>query len=619
MLVAAFIGTVVWRVGIDQKADQLASEIATLVESGKLAEARRLFDENRDLSTKEVWLAARRRLEDAERDDAQREAALTAAVESATSAASYAQAAPHLKIARERAVTSDEKLQVARLEREWQDRRNSEFKTNESGFRAAAAAAAEVLSRLDRDLAEADVATLRTAMKQAETAVGSLLPLSTGVRPEVAREREVLAARLAALRSAVDERADRESLYAGMTSALSGDGGSGQAVERFVAGVEGYRQRFPKDPRSAEFGETVAEAELWRAAVRWRDLADQWPAFRPGGSEVEARAAAIDAYLAAHPTSPSAASATRYAAFLRSVAGRSGEEGVNARLTELFRAPLIGGPLHVVRTRGEKVYYLTAPADFQDGLAAPVKYVIGPDPSVDSKSALLKKSDLASLASKPAPQVSLAEAAVRDLSRATPADWDGLILDHAKRTLSAEGLDPFVRHLLLTELLTAAGDGNSFLAESLAGVQSRLQDDDIDPAARWMDPDNAEAASVRQRAAAAVRRVSAADLDAAWRAAADQERVLATDVLQAPRVIGWLSKEEARWVCHLAREFGETPPASVVIQDGGTASWQSVGRIGRRGEVPQNPALKQGRLVFAAVGPSAARSAGAGPRVGTNP
>ncbi|MGC1274170.1 MAG: hypothetical protein WBC44_10725, partial [Planctomycetaceae bacterium] len=60
LLVVGFVGIVLWRVGLDRQIGQLAGEVAGLVEGGKLAEARRLFDENRDISTKDAWLEARR-------------------------------------------------------------------------------------------------------------------------------------------------------------------------------------------------------------------------------------------------------------------------------------------------------------------------------------------------------------------------------------------------------------------------------------------------------------------------------------------------------------------------------------------------------------------------------
>ncbi|HEX6987544.1 MAG TPA: hypothetical protein VF170_19350, partial [Planctomycetaceae bacterium] len=301
--------------------------------------------------------------------------------------------------------------------------------------------------------------------------------------------------------------------------------------------------------------------------------------------------------------------ATRYANFLRSLARRTGEEGVTARLTELFRAPLIGGPLHVVRTSSGKTYYLTAPVDFTGEPTAAFTYVVGTDPSRDKKSMLLKKSEVSFLKSSPAPQVALADDVLKNLPQAGVGDWDVYLLRLSKDVLATRDLDPFLGHLLLTELLAAAADGNAFLVEPLAELRGRLADEEIDPAARWMNPDDVSAGLSRQRAAAALRRVTAADLDAAWRAAAEAERALTEELGRPYRRLGWLRREGARWECCGGEPPGGSVPASVAVPGAGGASWQPVGRIAAADASLFGSELKQGRLLFAPDGPATKISA----------
>ncbi|MGC1272319.1 MAG: hypothetical protein WBC44_01325, partial [Planctomycetaceae bacterium] len=471
---------------------------------------------------------------------------------------------------------------------------------------------------LDRSLATAKPAELETQLAQADTAVAGLLPLSMEVRPEVAREREVLHARLTAMRTSVTDRLDREKLLTGLTAALSETGSPAESIDRYVAAVEAYRTRFPKDPRSAEFAESTAEADTWRAVGRWEDLVGGWSSGRPAASAANGRLTAVEGYLAAYPTSPSAELASRYAAFLRSIVRQSEDEGVNARLLALFRAPLIGGPLHVLRSRDRETYYLLAPADFTNSTSAPFTYIIGTDPTRDTKSTLLRKTELVSLSSEPAPQVALAEGVLRDLPRATVEQWDGYLLELCRSVRSADTLDPFVRHLLLTELLSAAADGNVFLAESLTEVRSRLSDDSIDPAARWMDPDNAEASLSRQRSEAALGRISMADLDAAWRVALEAETSLTTDVRQPYRRVGWLCREGVRWECRGVGSSVSSVDVCVVIPGSDSSAWLPSGTYADEKTWLHGDGLKQGRLLFAKAGPTADVSKADTPQLGSS-
>ena len=598
-LVIGFFGIVLWRVGLDKQIEQLAGEVTDLVEDGQLVEARRLFDEHRDISTKDTWLDVRRQLETAERSESERTAILAAAIETARASESFREAEPHLGQAREHAVSADEKLEVARLERSWQARRDEAFDSSEKEFRTAAETAAELLTKLDQSLVTARPDELETQLAQADTVVAGLLPLSMEVRPEVAREREILNARLTALRTSVTDRLDRERLLSEITAALFETEDPVEAIDHYVTAIEAYRTRFPKDPRSAEFAESIAEADVWRGVAHWEALVDGWSSDRPDDSGANDRLTAVEGFRAVYPKSPMVKLAGKYAAFLRSVVRRTDDDGITDRLLELFRAPLIGGPLHVLRSRDEKAYYLTEPADFTASTAVSFTYLIGTDPTRDTKSTTLRKTELVSPSTRPAPQVAIAEGALRDLPRMTAAQWDGYLLELCREVRSADAFDPFVRHLLLTELLAAAADGNMFLEESLTDVRSRLTDDGIDPAARWMDPDHEKARLTRQRSEAALARVTAADLETAWRVADEAETLLMTDVLQPYRLVGWLYREEGRWEC----QGSASPPAAVELSiaipgsDGGT--WSPGGRTSDEATLLYGDNLKQGRLLFA--------------------
>lgn len=607
LVVAGFVGMVLWRSGVAVQARQLAGEVTRLTDDGKLVEARRLFNEHRDISTGEEWLAARRALEEAERADAQRRSAYVAAVEAVKGAADAAAAEAHLKEAREAARSPDEKLEVARLERSWQERRDAAFDESERRFRAATAAAAEVLVRLDDAVAKAELPVLEPLLAEAETAVRSLGPLASEVRPAVAAERGVLDARLAALRTAIGEKRDRERAFAEITRSLEAGGDPTAPVDKYVAALEAYRKRFPKDPRSTEFGDVLAEADVWRAAVAWRAATFGWRELRPQSADTTSqRLAAVEQFLAVHAAAPDAPVARRIAALLRSLAAREGAEGLNARLLALFRAPLVGGPLYVLKTRDGRSYYLTMPKDFSGTFAASFSYVIGTDVRRETKSKLVQKDELVGLSTMPAAQVALAETVRAELPRTTIAGWDAYVIGLAKQIHSADAIDPFLRHLLLSEVLAAASEGSDSLAPALADVRSRLEDKDVDPAARWMDPENADAAASRQRAAAALRRSSGQELDAALKVSETAEAGLARELAVSRRLIGWLRRDGSDWEC--VGQTKETATVAVAVPGGAgdSASWQPIGTCGPAGSELRGTGLKQGRLVFT-VEPAAGR------------
>jgi len=613
LIAIGLVGLLGWRAAQDQKIDSIASEISNLLDEGKLAEARRLFDENRDISAKDHWLSVRRSLEDAERKAEERQTKYIAAVEAATSAGTFADAHPHLQAARDTAASAEEKLAVARLEREWNEKRDAAYEVAEEGFRKTAESATASLARLEAATTSADTKQLMSLLSQAENAMGVLTPLAQAVRPEVAREREILAARLAALRSQVSERSEREKLLNSLTAALAGASGSTETVDRYVDAVEAYRQKMASDPRSAEFGEALAEADLWRSAVRWESLKSTWPQLRPDQSQVSARLTQVEGYRAAHGNTPSHDEVDTYTTFLQTLAARDGEEGVTSRLMDLFNAPLVGGPLYVVRTREGASYYLTAPADFSGSLAATFSHVIGTDTQRDVKSTLLKKSDLRIEKTEVAPQVAISESGRRELRKATVASWDAVLLAIAKNLFEQKEIDAFVQHLMLTEVLSAAAEGNSFLASELRPLQDRLANDHIDPAARWMDPNNTEAATSRRLAAAALKEITLADLESAWKVAAAAEQQFADEISMQRSLAGWLYRDGNRW--ELRGNTLARPGVMIVpIAAEGAGHWEKVGTVSGGVVTLNGSGLKQGRLAFSQA--SAGNTASGIPRVG---
>ena len=81
---------------------------------------------------------------------------------------------------------------------------------------------------------------------------------------------------------------------------------------------------------------------------------------------------------------------------------------------------------------------------------------------------------------------------------------------------SDKRLDPFLRYFLLSRTLDYAAKGNSLLRPELQATLSKLRDDKIDLAAKWMDPEDSAARAVRLRAERALESIGDKDLIDAW-------------------------------------------------------------------------------------------------------
>jgi len=620
LLVAVLVGVIIRRQMATAEANRIAEAATGLIKSGELDEARSLLDGHGNVSAWDSLLAAQQQLAKAETAEGERAAGFQTALGLVKNAGTYESATREIDKARGLARTADDKLALSEAQQVWDDRHRTEMTARETrvgdGITAATVQLLEFESLAANEPSAPAAGTLQSKLK---AQLAELTHAAKDLRKEISSQVDVLAKRHAAADQLLARRLRELKAIDQLTLATlrkQDTSAAKSASDECVAAMNEYATALEKSPAADRVRETVTEQPAWTGVLEWARLTRAWKDLWPATDEaLRERAAECDKFIKAHPRSPTVADARTYHAALNALllrdAGASGEasRGQRTRLEQYFSLPVIK-ETWTFRTKEGKSYYLLQEQDYTDADSPkkPVtfEHYIGYTRE-DVKKATHKVEDLENRKAALAPQSVIAAKTLERLHQLDASTWEPYLLELASEIRSSPDLDAFLKFDLLKRTLEAASATSPFLTAPLKPHLTALQTNRVDPAARWMDPDDANANDARVAARDIVARLP--DLAAAWTQAAADRQALVARLQQPSIMIGWLNRTEQGWECRtnwnpdgsyrLQVAYAEVPDGPSVWRQVGEAT---TGSVSLRGG--ESAFLKEGRPVFAVRQPT---------------
>lgn len=561
-------------------------------------------------SRRDPWLIASQRLVDAERTEELRQSTFNDTTERIRNALSFAAAKPDLESLQSQAVTNAEKQTVVRLQDEWVSRQRQLISERD-------AAARPLLERIANSLkllSEMEVEKLVEAgadgrLRQADADLRELTVLLTSASPELERQRDVLAARITALKSAQGEQQRRQSLLNELTAnALlqHSDASWHRKLLAFDKGLQEYAKQFPNDARSTGFKQP-SEVDWVRASLTTREQAHFWRGLLPTEfSKVRERRAEVDKLLAESPAAPDAPLLREYSGVLRRVLRREegesgGVSGIRQEIVTLFDKPIMHD-LFLLRFKDGSTHYLTEDRSFPRDPVS-FSYLTGYDKGNLKKSLGVKYEHLAISSTTVAPHVTHATTFRKRFQQIPVPKWRTACMETLQELLAEREIDPLLKCLLIQQVVEHAGRGDAGLAKGLDPLSRILNDPAIDFSAPWMDPASAAAHANRRRASECLRQVTPDLIDSILPAAEAYDQSLSARLFTKRFVAGWLNRNaNGEWVLESSwRPEGSHRLEVVTTGSDGATLWQDIGNIGGDGLHLNLTAdgVREGKLVFA--------------------
>ncbi|WDI43734.1 hypothetical protein [Bremerella sp. P1] len=632
ILVIGSIGFLIQRQLRSSEIIAVASTVEQMIDNGQLADARAMVDKHSDFPIHESWLAAQKKLGDAEKTEQDRLSQVQGLIASAESTTSHNQAVKYLEQAREIAHTSEEKLAIGRLEMEWEEHRQNEVAAREEAFRQLVDKATNKLEQSDSLLAmvdptnqdtNKDLQQLDQLLKETDQDLQQLNSAKGMVRSTSSSQVKLLETRATALKDAHKKLEQQSSLFDEMTrqAAISSEAANfEQALSGYDEALKNYVTSFPNDPRSSDFKKVATHAKTWSGAMKWQQLWHSWSVIPPRDlQDVVAQIAECEKFLDDFPEAPSASVAKSYLTYLKSIRMREESsdgdrsDGAKSQMAALFENALLS-KVYLLELKDGKKYYLLAPLKKKLTNAASTE-VVNFHPITDYYSALggneskgtgkIKQvGEIKTLTTSLAPHAVIGSRVKETIDNCSLNEWDTYCLGLCKRILSDPEIDDFLKYFLLLRTAELAGEGNAHLKETMASVIRKFQDDEIDLAVNWMDPENEAAQTARELAADALKRVNIQDFESAWDESKKQTEQLTKRVQCPISVVGHLEKDKkGSWKCLTSWEPKGDYQLQVVVPSGTSHTWASIGSA-RGNSITLNGQLSgahaiEGQLIFA--------------------
>lgn len=612
--IALFVGLfafMIWSSLRHSAADRIAKSADQFVARGNLHQARQLLESNEWMSTTEQYLAVHSKLVEAEQKEEARAGQFRAAIDRARSGETPAKAELAIAEADKLAATIDEHGIVDEVKGRWNRQLQEAGRNADDRFQQQLSDTNDLLDRLEllqaKSVADAAFTDL---LKVAEKKCRELRQISVQVKPAFALHVDSADARLARITTAVANRDRRAAIIERLTSessTISGAVDPEARVRQFGLVLQEFCDAFPADPKSAEFAEVVKDVDSWRGIARWQQLGERWQSLLPRSiKEARVRAGECNEWLQEHSKSASATILREYLSYLSSAVAReedsSGDtaEGLRQKLLNLFSGPLVEDVEMFVTADGER-FYVRGKYEWADG--KPIRYIAGV--RGEMKSTTIKHADGTPAQSRESPQ-SVFRRKVRGIMASTTlTTWDKSLYEIAEALRIDRDLDAFLRYYFLLRVLNFAHEGDSILAVELEPIIKALQGADVDLAARWMDPRDAEAITARKKAQVALN--SVASLKSPFENASKRGMELNSRLFEKVIPVGWLAiDQQGRWDCLSAANIKIKPGSTlwmvVPIKGQLIESWIKVGvrDAGNRFvlEKGSDAHLRQGRLLF---------------------
>lgn len=606
LLVAAIL-LIVHQRSVAEETRRLVAAVEGLIEQHRFEEARQLLDSNRQQARTSEWLAVQRKLLDAEQKERDRQIQFRAELDKVREADPQ-NVETALSRAWELVRTTEEKLELEKLQSAWEQRKTREATEREQQFRQSLTAAQRALDALDGAISQGvkEEAALTSLMDAAKERVAALRNRQ-GIASEFVSQALLLESRLKATQQAIADSKRKVELLDKLTeTTLILPNDSAPIIAKYEALLKDYAAAFPKDPRSEQFLAAAAASPL-PAQQRIQQLRMRWKRIYPAHEkDIDTRIAEVQSYLAEFPESPDRLLLQQYETWLVSMQRRfhddgDPEEGALRKLSRLFNNKFVS-QTYTLKSKEGHIYYCTEPHDGNWGSRASFLYYIGFNG--ETRRAAMPPENLVFPRTEPAPQQALAERVRNSLHDLKLETWNSYFHELAQAILKAQAVDPFLRYLLLFRTLEYAATGDAFLGQELLPVYKRLYDRDLDLSVPWFDPLSKSASKARQRAIELLAAVP--PLEPVFTQAVRKIEEFERELFRSRFAVGWLDKDEqGKWICR--SRWSPRPQHTLCVvtsaDSHGVRSWRTIGQV-ESGELIINPIyvvdVTAGAVVFAA-------------------
>lgn len=618
-LLVGIIALIVQRSSTAANARRVTDSCKQLVAGGEFEEARNLLAQHSNLSTWPEWLEAQRLLVAAETEEENRVTQLKGMLNGAENAITAVDAHSILKEARSLARTSDEKLVILQLEDHWQKVEAQAREARERQFQELLSALSDKVKKLEalhgtRDYGD-DFLSLALAT---ERGLKDLKPLSKSIASGLITQFNLVESRIDGIRKVTSALQRKASIFEDLSrlgAFHAGETDAEQKLQKYSELVREFAKDHKDDPRAPDFAIVAREIPELRGVVTWQRSSDAWRDVRPPNIETAKRRRAdcqkwVDTYF----HSPDAALAREYLDYLGAFVAREEgigegvEEGVRSALMQLFAGRLIDG-VQMVETKDGRKFYMLEEKKFDKSNTVRFDYIVGFDGEMKKRTVFL--SDLVADHTRLSPQSELAKEVRRVLPAVPLERWDSSLREYVVQPVQTNPkLDHLLRHFLLVKSLEHAGSANSSLKIELKPILAKLDDDKIDLAARWMDPDDAKAKVAREQAGRVLSLLDKNELAEAWSRAEGREKLMVANVRRRVQSIGWLSQgADSTWTVRTGWSPRPGQRHQMIVAVPGSVEtvlvWMPVGfandqdGIRLATDLPTG-ILRSGRIVFAA-------------------
>lgn len=478
-----------------------AATIERLLENGGLDEARRYVEQLQqqqprvvaEAPVQEQVLLLEKRLEEERQRAEDFEQAMAAAVSGGYETPNR----QALDRARQLAMTSAEKAEVAKVEREMaqvqrriQEERDQEFLAD---FRLLAESVASLPTATFPSL-EAELAHLRQLQSELE----ALDARSKQVTPSLRQQMQPLFTRVKSGMETILASQEEEQVLERVARNAHNDVG-------YLSALQSYIDAYPDTARAESFRKVIEESSAWSEVDAWNIMAGWWndkiqkqlsPAL---AAELVARVAA---YHKDHSQWPLAEGLKQHCEAIQCVADRHNAQGepVTRALRNMLQVPLYSDCYVLYLNEGRlKKFYVQALPDTKGATQVNLNIYINRQGETRIRSPLVRLIE----DSGPAPHTKVSRAilaALDSLDKASdPAAWDSTFCDILDGIAKADDVDPMLTMMLLKDAMQIAAKGSKRMQTLVAPHYKALDESRADPFANWVDPDDKAADAARQQ------------------------------------------------------------------------------------------------------------------------
>ena len=448
---------------------------------------------------------------------------------------------------------------------------------------------------LDRDKA-ADTDTQRRKLADLQRDLQAWENASATVSAALRERVTTLKERLANLANRVQEQGQQDKDTRQITAAV-GD------IQAYVKAIQEYANQHPRDEGLAGYSKRVADESLgWQAVADWNKLVEELrqggvAGLRPKAAEEEAEL--VKTVCDTFDDCTEGERLRRMLPYLKAIAVRDNEgERLEASLKKLFSDPLVAN-VWVVETEDGRRYYATAKPQVDRSFRYAIDFAGG------TMAKLLRPTDAEKAKVHRAPQVTVAQQVQPILDALDDKNWEDSFCRMIAVIQADRDMDPILRMNLLQRVLTVGGRGSYCLEKAFGRHLEWFKEAKINVLAKWLDPDDKEAAEARS--AAAARLQSLPEISEPSKAAMRDLAALRRCTLTTYRWIGWLHRtRDNRWQC-LTRTTPDGDGRLLVVRrpsPEGKLVLADVGRLDRSTptiDAPAGDVLVEGRPVYLVV------------------